>query len=424
MRRAWHRSTRVVLRSSADGLRLAILIRYQPTPGADAVAVLVSQDGGANFSAPVVLHSSSFVGDLDLELEDDELHVVWQEDPAGFGLPELRYQFSDDGGQTWLPTAVDIGNGTPSDRRDIDLAVRGDRLAVVFSEISALCAVSTVMSVDGGQTWSGPVRVGGFSPGCMDRAPRAFHTPTHLVVTWTDDRTGAPRPYISWTANGGQTWAEELLFVTYGRDVQLAGDPRTGTFAAFWDGSTQLYAKWSTPFTPNPDLALTVEATNFVDFEDLRLRYDPVYNHFLCSWRRVENGGAENLWVAGFRAAQLDAIGPFQPGSNNAFNASGFPQTEIGDGIQVLVSTAPGAAVLPAGDGRSLGLGPSVALTASSTSPAFRTQVGAFGGGATGQILLPPSVPSGTVLHFLAVSFRTSPLRFGTMTDTATLVVQ
>jgi hypothetical protein len=413
---------------SDDGQVVVIVLAMTDgTPLADRLVALRSTDGGASFAAPVLLALSPtgfpfafHVVGLQLAADGPDVHVVWQDQNFGTAL---WHQGSDDGGASWGP-ATQLANGQLSENGQFDVAVVGDRVAIAYAEVSALCGVSTVQSDDGGSTWTPPLRVGNsLSPACVDRSPSVFLAPQHVVVAWADDRLGASRPYIAWSDDLGVSWTEKLLFGAYGTHVRLEGNPENGVFGAFWNGQAQAYVTWSRRATPAPGTVFTRTAVGSgTTLDDVLLAYDPLYSDFLCSWR-LDPGSGGALLAGGFRNAQLEALGSFTPGSQLAFVGSGFPESETGSRLQVFASLAPGAVTLPL-DGRSIGLAPGTLLSSTLGNPAFQAQIAAAGVGATGVQLLPPTLPTGTPLYFSAISHTIGPVLFGSITDVITRVLQ
>jgi len=413
---------------SDDGQTVVIVLAMTGgAPQADRLVALRSTDGGASFAAPALLALSPtgfplafHVVGLQLAADGQDLHVVWQDQNFGTAL---WHQGSDDGGASWGP-AMQLANGQLSENDQFDVAVVGDRVAIAYAEVSALCGVSIVLSDDAGSTWTPPVRVANsLSPACVDRSPSVFLAPQHVIVGWADDRIGVSRPYLAWSDDLGVSWTEKLLFGAYGTHVRLDGNPENGVFGAFWNGQAQAYVTWSRSATPAPGTVFTRTAVSGgTTLDDVLLGYDPQYGDFLCAWR-LDPGSGGALWAGGFRNAQLEALGPFTIGGQVAFVGTGFPESETGNRLQVFASLAPGAATLPL-DRRRIGLAPGALLSSTLGNPAFQAQIVAGGGGATGVQLLPPTLPVGTSLYFSAVSHSIGPVLFGSITDVITRTVQ
>ena len=421
------------VRLAADGAKVVALLVVHPLMSVDdQLVVLRSTDGGASFSAPTVVHTSAAgVHDPELVVDGDDIHLSWQHPQAGgFGLFEMQYQHSGDFGQSWLPTAIDPAVGGTVEPGQSHLDVDGDRIAVVYGEVSALCGVSVVLSHDRGQTWTAPARVGtSMSPGCVDRHPQVFLANGHVVVTWNDDRLGVlhTRSHIAWSDDDGASWVEQPLAAVDAEQPRLLGDHRNGVFAVFFDefGLRKTKARWSratTPFLgPTP-----LEIGDYAPLENvdrLRFAFDPRYAEYLSLWRQLDLvGGTSSLWVSAFRNAQVEAIGSFQPGSAAGFLTFGYPEAEAGAAFQVLIAKSAGNATLPFGDGRHLGLAHDPFFAFTSSSPQFRGLVVAGGGGSI-STTVPLGLASGTTLHFAAVSYLRNPIRFGSITPVRTVTI-
>lgn len=413
------------LAASADGQRLAILVSVDLGAGQSELRLLRSLDGGASFLPPRLVHAGGEYADVELAVDGNLVHVVWQQDVSGFGQHELRYQRSADGGQTWLPSYQVLAGSAPSDPAGIDLAVDGQRVAVAFGEISALCAVSVEQSLDGGLSWSGPVRVAGsLSPACVDRSPQVFHTLQDLVVSWNDDRSGVAQRWVAWTADGGQNWTEETLG-SGGGALRLAGDPADGSFAALWTEGGAAVAASSRSVVPDvlDGFPLGPLVGNSLASQPA-LAYDPVYRDFVCAWRVYTTlNQTTEIHATGFRNATAEALGVLSPGGQMAFLGFGFPEVEGGATVQFLLSPAKGGALLP-NDGRTVGLAASGLLNSVTGDPAFQGTLLANGVTASNVLVIPVTTPPGTTLHFAAVSFGGPLSGFGAITDPRTLLIQ
>lgn len=418
---------------SEDGSGIAVLMGIGTNAlGVSDLILTRSTDFGASFTSPTLVQAG-IPGLQEPLLVDDgfTLHVAWTEvyvSAPGFSLSEPRYQRSMNGGQTWLAAPVLLAAGTPVEVLETDLAVDGNRIAFAYAEISAINGVSVIQSDNGGQSWTSPVRVAGsMTPGSAVRLPQLAFTPNHLVVSWADDRTGGRLPYMAWTDDQGTSWTERQLSANFGAEVQLIGQAETGVFGSFWRAGAHLNAVYShviDPWpTPQPFPLGPAFGNSFVS--EPQISFDSAYGDFLCVAERFTTlSGTTEILAGGFRTAQVEPIVPPQPGLPVSFLAFGFPEVEAGSLAQILVSFSPGPLTLP-GDGRLVGLTADPALNLSLTSPGFTAFVTAGGGGATGgQFTLPLTTPPGTTFYIAAVSYRTAPLRFGTITDVRSVTVQ
>jgi len=418
---------------SEDGSRMAVLMGIDTNAlGVSNLILTRSTDFGASFTAPILVQAGiPGLQEPLLVADGTTLHVSWAESYVslpGFALHEPRYQRSTDGGQTWLAAPMQLATGTPVEVLQTDLVVDGNRIAFAYAEVSAINGVSVIQSSDGGLTWTPSARVAGsMTPGSAVRLPQLAFTPNHLVVSWSDDRTGGRLPYMAWTDDQGASWTERLLSASGGSEVQLIGQAETGVFGSFWLAGAQLTAAYSHTIDPWPTpqpFALGLAFGNSF-LSEPQISFDSAYGDFLCVAERFTTlSGTTEIIAGGFRTAQVEPIVPPQPGMPVSFLAFGFPEVEAGSSAQVLVSFSPGSLTLP-GDGRLVGLTNDAALNLSLTAPGFTAFVTAGGGGATsGQFTLPLTTPPGTTFYIAAVSYRTAPLRFGSITDVRSVTVQ
>ncbi len=412
-------------RMIADGpSQLVAVLMTVSAPGiGEEVRLALSHDGGLSFPPSTLFRLGSDVAGLDLSFDAGSLHLVWQDDMALPGFLEPRYQRSDDLGATWLPTALRLAPGLMTDPTGIRVEADGQRVAVVWQEISALCSIALNLSNDGGDNWLPyPRRVAGsISPACQPQEPRLLYTPGHLVVAWADDRGGSvQQPWLAWTDDDAVTWTEQLLFPTYGRQPQLRGDPARGTFAVQWNGGSQIYAAVSRAATPDPQQVFVVDTGDHLD--RVGMRRDGPYDDLYSVWLEEDAAGQNHVWAAGFRAATLVPRGSFSAGGSVSFEAFQFPHDEFGWSFQVALALAPGSFALPFGDGRSVGLLADPLFLATAGAPALRGTLQPDGGGTTPPLAFPPAIPPGTPLRMAAVSYAAGPPRFGAITDVRTVV--
>lgn len=387
-----------------------------------------SHDGGASFAPSIPLGpAGGVVRGVDAALSAGVLHVAWLRDPAFPFASDVLYQRSGDGGATWLGSPVPLDGGLPAAGDDLDLAAAGARVAAVWETASAVGALRANFSADGGLTWLPvPPTVGGsVNSGARPSFARLFFAGNRALAAWTDDRvtTGIHQPYLAETTDFGASWSEAQLFPTYGLEPRFAGDGARRQFAVVWNGQAQIYATVSRAASPEPQPVFVVRAAPTSSIRDATPAYDPLYEDILVAWLEQEPGGAHHPWVGGFRIAQILPRGNFIPGGTVWFEAAQFAHDRAGGTFRVLIAGARGAAALPAGDGRLLGLAADPWLAASASAPALRGVLDASGAGATPPIPLPPAVTPGARLWFAAVSSTGLPPAFGTITAARVVTV-
>lgn len=141
----------------------------------------------------------------------DVLAVVWQD--ARDGAFDIRANTSVDGGVNFLAVDRRLDTDAPGadDSTRCDVAVRDDTVHVVWEEERfGLPDVLFNVSSDGGATWgANDTRVSGSPPGATRAIqPAVALSDTHVFVTWADDRQGAFDVLLGTSADDGATWRE------------------------------------------------------------------------------------------------------------------------------------------------------------------------------------------------------------------------
>jgi hypothetical protein len=135
-------------------------------------------------------------------LEDDVLHVVW--DDLRSGTSRLRYNRSEDAGATFLPEDAPLGE-TPSgaDVSDAEIACDGDTIAVAWQEDRPpfdLSDVFVAVSTDGGRSFE-EARADTDPPGAsLSFNPVVALDGPALVVVWGESRDGIAEIRVNRTA--------------------------------------------------------------------------------------------------------------------------------------------------------------------------------------------------------------------------------
>lgn len=412
-------------RGGAAG-QVVIALLLQAMPAGDEIRVARSTDGGVSYSTGPALHAGGSARALDLELDGAAAHLAWTDDTSVAGLQSVRYLRSLDGGTSWPGPAIGVSGTINAIDGVLDLAAAGARVSVVFQDLFAIHAVGSNHSVDGGVTWLAvPLRVAGSrSPSITPAHPRLLLTPSDVLVAWTDDRAvpGQTTPWLAGTRDSGSTWSESALAPSFATSLTLAGDAADGTFASAWIGGSAVLVAGSRAAAPQP-LPPFVAGASAGNLSSLAQAYDAAYAHHLLAWLDFSTGVAQP-WVGGCRIPFASPVGTGAAGSPMAFRLERARAADAGRGFRALLAHDVGAATLPFGDGRALGLAPGAWLTASASAAALAGTLGADGSGITGSALIPPGLPPGTRVHYVCAVFDAASRTFGDLTDAALFFTQ
>ncbi len=426
-------------------------VAYSADPGGDHIYVIsstavadedlyltASHDDGATFSLAALVPSVGITGDVDtLAVAADGLtvHVAWDDNRSG--RDSVYYQKSTDGGATFLPTDVSLGdNVSVEDSQDpLNIASSGSTVAVMWNEEpggSGSEVIVANVSSDGGTTFAGSVTVGSYTSGVDDTDEGDIGidplTGT-IIVVWEDDRTGSDQAYAATSTDGGLTFSGDTSVSANGAEKptihpgllghaailwESTGNPRTVESSLSRDGGVT----WSSsmPVSDNP---------GFADF--VTGGYNPLYHNFIAGWASLDASNLQ-LFAGGFRPQTLTPVGSFTPGGQVSFSVSEFPSGESGFTFGILISGTPGNFLLPLGDGRNTGLASDGFLQRSTAQiPGLLSgSIDSTGMGSTPTFSIPGNVQPGTQLHCVAVSFMTgggSPV-IGSLTDRVLVTIQ
>jgi len=226
---------------------------YWSRPGAGSVrnfAVVISEDGGQTFSAPITVAANVSLNDVPniddsgylCSLTSDRLRgVLYMNWSASSSL--IQFSRSIDGGSTWsTPVNVRDTNTGAAFHPAIGASPDGQHISILFYDsrgMSTLLSNNVYLaeSFDGGETWepnvqvsekpsdfsNGPLTPNGYFYGDYHAITPALDFDTPGVAIWIDGRNGNPDPYVAQIARTQGTTFEawrRLRFTT----AQLA-DP-------------------------------------------------------------------------------------------------------------------------------------------------------------------------------------------------------
>lgn len=307
----------------------------------DELYLLASEDAGANFSAPIPVSTpggSNGTADpdyIDLAVQDDILHILWQDDRVTAGgtstINDIWYARSDDRGQTLTVTDVQLdssGANNGNSYGEVQIVCQGSYVAACWMEAIDTGMPSTFdqirfrYSTDDGNSWSTEVMVGNYPVNVadVDSARMGIAGNGNVIISWNDNRAGQEDIYVATSADGGVTWTESGAFNTGGAYYPRLEVSNGATAGICWTGnggpSSPYYDQtratfsldsgltWSPDFrvddnvgdTGYADLSYNDFASNFVLIwaHDPDPTASPPYNHMT-----VGGFGAVHSWYCG-----------------------------------------------------------------------------------------------------------------------------
>ena len=230
---------------------------------------------------------------------NDNIYVVWGNGYAGNS--EIFCRKSTDGGASWsalkrLTWSTDIST-------DPAIAIdSNDNVCIAWEETKG--GDDEIMfkrSLDGGNTWSSPVRIT-YNSGESQSPTLAANSSSGIFLAWNDDTPGNDEIFFKKSTNGGGTWSnplrstyttflsfEPVLSVDGSNAVHLIWLDRTpGNDEVFYKSSTNGGNSWSSPtrltwsalsqFASGPDMFSDKDNNIYIVYaEDLVLGGPEIY---------------------------------------------------------------------------------------------------------------------------------------------------
>ncbi|MBI2386374.1 MAG: exo-alpha-sialidase [Elusimicrobia bacterium] len=175
-----------------------------------ALTYLRSDDGGRTWSAPVRVDAGRpayrfGAGDARVAAEGDEVYAMWARPGNGpYGSGPLAVARSTDGGRSWSE-AASPADGTPFGRRFPALAVSSGVLHAVWLDRKTNSKVLASRSTDGARTWSSPVTLDPDACECCWNAALAAGG-GEVYAMYRDKDPRDMRTVVS--RDGGKTWSK------------------------------------------------------------------------------------------------------------------------------------------------------------------------------------------------------------------------
>lgn len=438
--------------SAAAGKRYAHFLvmssGLNPQVIVDDLWLVTTENDGGSFSVPRNLTPGLVRASplrFDLAAERSNVHLAWVDNRSNPGLltgREVFYQRSTDAGATLLPqdVALDLsGPGVGQVDPGLDIEISPSTVAVAWVEHTPTSVgtdrLRVNVSTDGGAMFQGDHLVGQYSlTDTWIGAPQLTVEPDtgHVVVAWGDYRGGTPstvplKAFAATSIDGGVSWLPDAQLSPAGATHIAAVHARCHVF----DGTAAVTVTWTDVATGfftgtfashSRDGGLTWEPPLRLadDLEHARFAYNHRYGNHVVAWLSTNpfGGPPHHVWTGGFRPQAIAPVGWTSGSIDARFRLTGFSgQPGLG---AVLLSFAPGSAVIP--DGRDLGLTVDALFigSASLITTVFGAALGPDGKGATPPLVL--NAPPGLTVQAAAVALL--PTGPDELTDVVQVVVQ
>lgn len=190
---------------------------------------------------------------------------------------EVFVAFSDDGGSTFSDPvkAAAVAQLMLGNRRGPRIAAHGSRLTVsmVTDELVAFT------SVDGGRTWSGPVKINDVPTSAREGLHDLAAAPDGQVfATWLDMRNGRMELWSASSEDGGRTWAKnQQVYRSPDKSICECCHP-----SALFDADGNLAIMWRNSIEGSRDMWMATRARGTTQFTAARKLGDGTWKLNAC----------------------------------------------------------------------------------------------------------------------------------------------
>lgn len=191
---------------AASGLDVHLIWVDGPSDVLRKIHYKHSSDGGISWEADTLLtNNSDLAYNPTIAVSGSVVHLVWND--KRYGMTEIFYQQSPDGGEHWgLETRL---TNDPSTSQLPSVSVSGTSVHVVWRDYrDGNGEIYYKHSLDGGLTWSTDTRLT-YDPGDSNSSNIAV-SDSMMHVVWEDDRTGVWGIYYLCSLDQGVTWSTDI----------------------------------------------------------------------------------------------------------------------------------------------------------------------------------------------------------------------
>lgn len=294
--------------AQGDHVYIAIELNSFPSP----IYLAASHDGGVTFDPTVPLSTLNGIADIDsftLAADGLDVYVAFSDDRAGASASDdLWLRRSTDGGVSFGPAVqVDASGPLVGDLVQApSLSVLGNRVAVAWlEELSDPTneEVHVAVSIDGGASFLADRRVDTIDATLFDADDPEVRLcgADSVIVTWTDNRSGANVAQVRSSTDDGLSYGAELaLGGVNASDSRLASDGAGLVVFATEAGSPNgIDSAWSADcgatFTP----AFVASGPTTLRADDVQIALEDTLENVHLLWF-AEDNLAYNAFTSGY----------------------------------------------------------------------------------------------------------------------------
>jgi predicted transcriptional regulator len=245
--------------------------------------LLSSMDGGARWSAPLILGQSTSLPSLSFDPNSSELYLAWT-GTSGNSTGGLFVATSSDGGASWSSPVSALPSGVVAEQPEV--AAHASSVAITFLEMfniplhgppppsgnnsttppppeAPVEALAVASSSNGGATWGTPTVIVPQNLSMLVGEPSLAVSSTGvLAVAWSQQNSSVAQngTFVSVSLDGGLTWTTPLAVSPSGPPVVAS---TTFGHTAVFDASGRLFVTWHNYSVDNPFAAqLNVAISN------------------------------------------------------------------------------------------------------------------------------------------------------------------